>query len=157
MIRVAVDRCRRREDHLADPGLAKGFNQVECIDGIVAIIFKRVGDTFTDFDGRGKMHHCTRPEINQRFCQQLPVRQVTDHQVPGKHSLAAAGREVVISEHFATGLAKGQDDMAADIAGATGHQHTGLIKRIIHNRIPSSCVRTSSSSSAPGRKAQDEP
>lgn len=83
---------------------------------------------FGDHQPGGKMHDGGCTTFTQRPANGVDVPNVSEDEGCTERRLTMTGREIVKDDDVITGQAQGFDAMAANVAGATRHQHNGAIR-----------------------------
>ncbi|GIX21854.1 MAG: hypothetical protein KatS3mg121_0637 [Gammaproteobacteria bacterium] len=121
--RNAVDRRRGGEHEMFDAVADAGFQQVARGAGVVAVILERVRHRFGHDGVRGEVHHRPHGVLAQQARDPIQIAAVADHQFAVQHRRPEAGGQIVQHHHLFAGFAELPDHVAADVAGAAGHQN----------------------------------
>ena|ERR1700691_4676832 len=102
---------------MADSGVDRGVQEGERISDVVAEIFARVGDGFSDIAVGGEVHDGIYPR--QDVVELGLVADVTFDEFEAFGQAAEAGGEIVIDDDLITGSAQCASGVTADVARAS--------------------------------------
>jgi hypothetical protein len=136
-IGLAVDRARAGEDQLEAPELFHYLEEVQHSDQVVLVVKQRVLHGLADGFDRGEVDHAVDFVLGEDVLEGSLVQQVA---LIERDGLAGDGLdafqrdgltvravdavdEVVDDDDFVTGAQKLDDAVAADVAGASRHEH----------------------------------
>src|SRR5277367_6786049 len=106
---------------MADTGIDGGVQKSECVRNIVAKIFARVGDGFSDITVGGEMHDGV--DARQDAVKLGLVCDVALDQFEAFGQAAEAGGEIVVNDDLITRSAQCASGVTADIARASYYQN----------------------------------
>ncbi len=113
---------------MADTALHPALDQRAALHRIVLIIFERLLDRFGDDDRPREMDdRADAVLLDHPRHQRLVADVALDERRRIRDGPAEAGAKVVDHHHFAPGVEQRKHRMAADIAGAAGDEHGGLV------------------------------
>src|SRR5439155_4629910 len=89
---------------------------------VVAKILRRLAHRFADVEKRGEVHHREDAVMPQRVADRRAIGDVTRDERSVLHRFAMTGDEVVEDDDRVAGAVQRLRRMAADVAGAAGHE-----------------------------------
>ena len=91
---------------------------------VVAVVFQRVGHALTHQGEGGEIDHAVDLVFRKDLMQERPVPQITHIELPrALDGLPVSGAQIVRYDHIIAPLDQQSHHVAADIAGAAGHQN----------------------------------
>jgi len=90
---------------------------------VVAVVFEGVGDALSHQGEGGEVDDPVNGELREQPVQEGPVPHIPHPELGPLHRLPVAGAEVVRHHHVIAPLHQQGHHVAADIAGAAGHQN----------------------------------
>jgi len=121
--RVAEQRRGRGEDEAEAAGLHRGIGDGEAVRQVVRAIAQRVAHALADQRERGEVEHRIEPVGRENLPEPAAIREVGhDQGRSGQDRGTVALAEVVDHHHRGAAFEQRQHQVAADIAGAAGHQ-----------------------------------
>ena len=91
-------------------------------DHVVPVVPGGVLHGVRDHEPRREVHHRGGARLPQRAAYGGDIGDVAFDQPAAEHGAAMTRREVVVDDHVVAGLAQRLRGVAADVAGAAGHQ-----------------------------------
>ena len=120
----AVRRRGAREDEVRHARVHRRLDKRPALHRVIVVILERVFDRFRHDNRAREMHHRTRPLLGEDAGKQgrvLDVSLVERHLIGNGE--AKAGGQVVDHRDGPAAVEQRQHRVAADIAGAAGHEH----------------------------------
>jgi hypothetical protein len=119
-----VSRGGGGEDEVRYAAGHRAFDQRAAGDGVVAVIFERIGDRFGYDDRSREMHDRVDGVIGKSLAnQRIVVDRTLNERRAGIDRPAEAGGEIVDHHDVPPGIERRQHRVAADIARPARHQH----------------------------------
>jgi hypothetical protein len=118
-----VDRAGAGEHDRRDTATAHGRDQGDRAPHVVVVVFERLAGGFAHQRRGGEVQDGGHPVALHHAGNQVLVAHVADLQRPPFDRLAVAGRQIVERDRHEVRPVQRLADVAADIAGAAGHQH----------------------------------
>ena len=122
--RIAVNRGRRGEDDVTNPAANGRFDEVARFHRVAEIVAERIGHGFGYHDLRGEVRDRVDGVLGDEAQHKRGIARI-----PANENCAVgdggskARREIVEDDYFFTGIEELKHHMAADVAGAAGHQN----------------------------------
>ncbi len=122
-IRDPVDGSSRGEHKVAHTGLVAALQQVARPAGVVTVVLEGLGDRLRHDRMRGEVQNGVDAVLEQQPRDERPVPSVTDDQRRVLDCAAEAGGQIVEYHDGVAARPKLPGDVAADVAGAPGHEN----------------------------------
>ena len=120
--RDAIDGGSRGVNEVSDTLLHHGFQQIDRVDDIIAVVFQGLPNGFLHLDGGGKVHNGLGPEGGQDIVQVDRIGQFACDKSAIEDGPFMAGGQIVVDEQLVARFAQGLYDVAADVPGTTGNE-----------------------------------
>jgi L-threonylcarbamoyladenylate synthase len=128
---IAINGGRGGKQEAFDTGNNGGFEDIQSIGDIVAIVERRVAGGFNDRDGAGAMDDSTRAMQGENSIEPLPIGAIALLETRRRrHKGRKAGGKIVVDDDILAAIEQGERDVRADIAGAAGDEDHAFVLRM---------------------------